>query len=108
MALSLLLHIPTSVVVVAMEGGVNISVKTILVLLYLGLLGSGLAQYTWTASLSVIPASTCSLFYPLQPTFSAILGALILKETFTPAFFIGMILIGGDVLLSAWETRRLS
>ena len=79
-----------------------------LVLLYLGLVGSALPQYTWTASLSMLPASTCSLFYPLQPAFSAILGALLLDETFKPAFFLGMLLISIDVVLSTLETRRLS
>ena len=80
----------------------------VLVILYLGFCGSGLAQYTWTKCLSMLPASTCSLFYPLQPTFSALLGALLLQESFSPTFFIGLLLISLDVVLSTWETQRLS
>ena len=72
------------------------------------LVGSGLAQYTWTASLAELPASTCSLFYPLQPMFSALLGMLLLNETFTPSFLVGLVLISADVILSTLETRKLA
>lgn len=107
MAISLLFHIPVGIVSAATQP-VTVSPKVVLVILYLGFFGSGVAQYTWTKCLSLLPASTCSLFYPLQPAFSALLGALILKETFTPAFFIGLLLISLDVALSTWETSRLS
>lgn len=107
MAFSLLFHIPAGVYS-ALTQPVHFSPKVVLVILYLGFFASGLAQYTWTRSLSVFPASTCSLFYPLQPAFSALLGALILKERFSPAFFIGLLLISLDVVLSTWETKRLS
>ena len=83
-------------------------IPVFMVVLYLGFAGSGVAQYTWTKCLSVLPASTCSLFYPLQAAFSAILGALLLKETFAPTFFLGMLLISADVVLSTWETTRKS
>lgn len=107
MAISLLFHIPAGIFS-AVTQPVSFSPKAALVILYLGFFGSGMAQYTWTKCLSLLPASTCSLFYPLQPAFSAILGALILGETFTTAFFIGLLLISLDVALSAWETKQLS
>lgn len=107
MAVSLLFHIPAGIAS-AVTQPVNISPKVVLTILYLGFFGSGAAQYTWTKCLSLLPASTCSLFYPLQPAFSAALGALILGETFTPAFFLGLLLISLDVALSVWETKRLS
>lgn len=108
MVISLIGHIPAGVASVMQAGGVEVDLKSVLVVLYLGLIGSGLAQYTWTSSLSKLPASTCSLFYPLQPLFSALLGALILKETFAPTFFVGMVIISADVIISTLETRRLS
>lgn len=107
MAFSLLFHIPAGLYS-ALTQPVHFSPKVVLVILYLGFFASGMAQYTWTRSLSVFPASTCSLFYPLQPTFSAILGALILKETFTSTFFLGLLLISLDVVLSTWETKKLA
>ena len=106
MALSLIFHIPVGIVTAATQQ-VTINLKVIAVLLYLGFVGSGVAQYTWTKSLAVLPASTCSLFYPLQAVFSALLGVLILSETFTPNFFLGLLLITADVALNTWEARRL-
>ena len=107
MAISLLFHIPVGIYSAATQP-VNFSLKAVLVILYLGFAGSGVAQYTWVKCLSILPASTCSLFYPLQPVFSAVLGAVILGETFSGAFFIGLILISIDVALSTWETKKLS
>ena len=107
MAISLLFHIPAGIISAIGQPPV-LSPRVILTILYLGIFGSGVAQYTWTKCLSILPASTCSLFYPLQPAFSALLGALILKERFSPAFFIGLLLISLDVALSTWETKKLS
>ncbi len=107
MAISLLFHIPVGIYSASTQS-VGISVKAVLVILYLGFIGSGLAQFTWVKCLAILPASTCSLFYPLQPVFSALLGAVILGETFTSAFFVGLLLISIDVALSTWETKKLS
>lgn len=106
MAISLIFHIPVGVVTVFTQP-VKVTPLVVGVILYLGFAGSGVAQYTWTKCLSLLPASTCSLFYPLQPAFSALLGAWLLGETFTPAFFVGMLLISLDVVLNTWETHRM-
>ncbi len=105
MTLSLLLHIPTGLVA-ALRQPVRFGVSGVLTVLYLGIAGSGLAQFTWAKALSRFPAGTCSLFYPLQAVFSALLGAVILNENFTAAFFIGLALVVADVALSTWETAR--
>ena len=105
MAIGLLLHIPAGILSAATQP-VVFSPKTGLIILYLGIFGSGAAQYTWTKCLSLLPASTCSLFYLLQPAFSALLGAALLKESFTPTFFVGLLLISLDVVLSAWEAKK--
>ena len=107
MAISLLCHVPVGIYVAATQPA-SFSPRAVLVILYLGFAGAGVAQYTWVKCLSMLPASTCSLFYPLQPVFSALLGALILGETFKPAFFLGLLLISLDVALSTWETKKLS
>ena len=100
-------HIPVGLFTAATQDAL-IDGRVVLVVLYLGFFGSGVAQFTWVKCLSALPASTCSLFYPLQPVFSALLGAVILGETFTSAFFIGLVLISIDVALSTWETNKLS
>lgn len=106
-AFSLLFHVPLGIYT-ALTQPVDLNPLSILVVLYLAWAGSGVAQYSWTRALSLLPASTCSLFYPLQPMFSALLGALILKETFGPSFFAGLVLISLDVILNTWETRRMT
>ena len=105
MTLSLIFNIPVAVAS-ALTQPVHPNAAGIIALLYLGFVGSGLGQVTWTRALSILPASTCSLFYPLQPLFSALLGALLLHETFKPAFFAGLVLISLDVVLNTLETRR--
>lgn len=107
MGISLIFYFPIGVYNIA-KGTMRFDLICILAIIYLGFVGSGLSQYTWAKCLSVLPASTCSLFYPLQPMFAAILGAVLLKETFHPTFFLGMILITADVVLSTWETKRQS
>ncbi len=105
MTLSLIFNIPVGIIS-ALSQPLTPDWTSIAALLYLGFIGSGLGQVTWTRALSILPASTCSLFYPLQPLFAALLGALLLHETFKPAFFAGLILISLDVVLNTLETRR--
>lgn len=106
MAISLIFHIPVGIVA-AVSQPVKVTPLAVGVILYLGFVGSGVSQYTWTKCLSILPASTCSLFYPLQPAFAALLGAWLLGETFTPVFFIGLFLISLDVVLNTWEARQM-
>ena len=107
MLVSLLFHIPNGILSVIAKGSTGLDLRGVLVLLYLGIFGSAVAQYTWTSCLSVLPASTCSLFYPLQPMFSALLGVFLLEERFKPSFFVGLLLISLDIVLSTLETKRL-
>lgn len=106
-AISLVCHVPVGLWSAATQGG-HLSWKVVLAVLFLGVFGSGFSQFTWTKCLSILPASTCSLFYPLQPVFAALLGAWILHEPFTGTFFAGLILISLDVALSTWETKKQS
>lgn len=105
MALSLLLHIPTAVFDTLRQPP-RVDARAAATVLYLALAGTALAQFTWAKALARFPAGTCSLFYPLQAVFSALLGAVILHETFTSAFFIGLAFVAADVALSTWETSR--
>lgn len=105
MAISLLFHIPTGIYD-ALRQPPRIEWSGVLTVLYLASAGTALAQFTWAKALSRFPAGTCSLFYPLQAVFSALLGAVVLRETFTSAFFIGLAFVAADVALSTWETSR--
>jgi drug/metabolite transporter (DMT)-like permease len=101
MLFSLVCHIPVGLIAAVRHASeIHVGLGTIAAVIYLGVVGSGIAQFTWTRTLSMLPASTCSLFYPLQAIFSALLGYFILNEKLTPFFFIGLILISLDILLS--------
>lgn len=105
MLVGVVFHIPVGIVTWIKQPP-TITLTVVLVILYLGMIGSGLAQYTWARCLSLLPASTCSLFYPLQPVFSGILGIFLLDEQFKANFFIGLALISVNVALNAWETKK--
>ena len=105
MTLSLILHLPTAIFA-ALRQPTRLDAGGIFTVLYLGIVGSALSQLSWAKALSLFPASTCSLFYPLQAVFSALLGAVILNEKFTAAFFLGLAFVIADVALSTWATAR--
>lgn len=104
-AVSLLFHIPVSLWS-AVSQPVTVNGTVILALLYLGIACSGLAQYTWAKSLSILPAVTCSLFYPLQPVFATVMGVLFLGESVTGSFLIGLVLISLDIVINILAENR--
>lgn len=106
MLISTVFHIPTAAYSAVKAGGLHLSGQNILLLLYLGICASGLAQFLWSRSLSLLPATTCSLFYPLQPVFSAVLGAIFLGEHFAWNFWLGLVLIGGDIILNCLDGMK--
>lgn len=106
MAISLLFHLPVGLWSLLTQP-TQFSAPVVGAVLYLGFIGSGVSQYTWTKCLSLLPASSCSLFYPLQAAFAALLGIWLLGERFTLSFLCGLLLISADVALNTWETRRL-
>lgn len=107
MAISLAAHIPTGLAD-ALRHPPHIDAIGVLTVAYLALAGTAFAQFTWAQALARFPAGTCSLFYPLQAVFSALLGAALLNEKFTAAFFIGFAFVASDVALSVWETARMA
>lgn len=108
MMLSLVFQVPVAAVsIILSPGSVNLTVSTVAAVVYLGIVGTGVAQLFWSRCLQLKEASFCSMFYPLQPVFSAILGAIILGETFKPLFFVGLVLIAADVVLICLHNRKL-
>ena len=67
--------------------------ESVLAVLYMGVLGTAVTHSLWNYSLRVMDASFCSMFYPMQPLVSSILGVLFLHEAVTPSFVIGALMI---------------
>ena len=74
--------------------------KYILVLFYVAIFCTTIPHSLWNYCLSRAEASTCSLFYPIQPLTSMVLGVLLLNEHMTVGFIAGAALIVFGVLYS--------
>lgn len=72
---------------------------SVICLLYAGLICTGVANLLWNKCLSRMDASTCSMFYPLQPMFSALLGVVLLGEAITWNLIVGGIVIFAGVII---------
>lgn len=99
MAIALIFAIPAGVVNVILVPS-TISFKGILSLLYIALICTALSHVYWNRSLKILSATTCSLFYPIQPLTSAILAIVILGEVITKSFVIGAIIICVGIILA--------
>jgi drug/metabolite transporter (DMT)-like permease len=86
--------------------GELLSAKNILCLFYLGLICTALPNLLWNKSLSLVEASTCSLFYPIQPLTAVLLGIAILGEKVDLRFGIGALLIVGGILYAMLSERK--
>lgn len=67
----------------------SLPLESLLAVLFMGIVGTAVAHTLWNTSLSLMDASFCSMFYPMQPLVSSVLGVLVLGETITPSFVIG-------------------
>lgn len=96
----LLFYIPTAVIDGIRSGGFHISLRAGLALLYMGVFCTAIATFLWSRALSVLEASRCALFYPLQAVFSSLFGRLILHEQLKSTFFIGAVIITINVVIN--------
>lgn len=92
--------LPCSAYELVTTHNVQFDFTAIVALLYMGLVCTALAYILWNKSLSMIEAGTCSLFYPVQPMVSVLLGCMFLGEKIDIKFIFGAILIIGGVLFS--------
>lgn len=99
MAIALIFAIPAGVINVILVPA-TISIKGILALLYIALICTALSHVCWNRSLKILSATTCSLFYPIQPLTSAILAIVILGEIITKSFVIGAVIISVGIILA--------
>lgn len=92
--------VPFSISELIITSNVQFDWPVIISLLYMGVVCTALAYVFWNKSLSIVEAGECSLFYPVQPMVSVILGVIFLGEHININFIFGAILIIGGVLFS--------
>lgn len=85
-----------------------IDVPIVLGILYLGVISTAGAMWLWNRSFALVDASLASLFFFAQPLVGAVLGVLLLNQEITAALWLGGLLIGLGVLLSAYPLEKLA
>lgn len=84
----------------------SITPTTIICIIYIGTVCTAGALTFWNKGLEILDSATCSLFYPLQPLTSAILGVICLKEALNVNFIIGSILIIGGIIYAVLADKK--
>jgi probable blue pigment (indigoidine) exporter len=74
-------------------------------LVYLGLVGSGLAYVLWFRGLRLLGPTSASIIGLVNPVVGVLLGVALLGETFGPVHLIAMLLIVGSVLAAQEPVR---
>ncbi len=73
---------------------------------FICLISTAISFLLWNKALSLVSAATCSLFYPIQPLVSAILGIVLLNEVITINFVFGGVLIIFGILFSVLSKKN--
>jgi len=69
-------------------------------ILFLGIISTAIAMFLWNYAFAELPASVASLTFFAQPVVGTLLGWFFLKETITPLFWAGGILIGMGLFIA--------
>ena len=72
----------------------------------LGVVCTAFTNILWNKSLSLLPANTCSAFYPIQTLTSSFLGVVVFHEVLTTSFVLGSAFIIVGVLISLLFKKR--
>ncbi len=72
--------------------------------LFLGIISTALAMILWNTAFAILDASIASLTFFAQPVVGTLLGWIFLKETITPLFLIGGLLIAIGLIMASRET----
>ncbi len=84
----------------------TLTAPSVLAVLFMGLVGTATAHSLWNYSLSKMDASFCSMFYPLQPLTSSVLGVLVLGEEITANFVIGGVIICCGIVAAVLSAKK--
>jgi drug/metabolite transporter (DMT)-like permease len=106
MCIALVLNIPAAAAENVFVVQSTVTKEAAFACIYLGIFGTAVAHTCWNKGLQLLDASTCSMFYPMQPLASAVLGVLILHEVLTWNFIAGGLVICVGILITVMPERR--
>lgn len=84
----------------------SIDVPAVIGFLWIGVVGTGVAQWVWFRGLTRMPAGSVSLIGLINPVVGTLLGVVIAAEVFGPTQALGMTLVLGGVLIGQGLLRR--
>ena len=105
MAIAFCLSVPAAAVS-AYKTPCNFTFESILAVLYIAFICTALSHVFWNRSLSLLDATTCSLFYPIQPLTSAVLGIALLGEKLSVGFLAGSVIICLGIIMAVAEPKK--
>ena len=106
MCIALLFNIPAAVLENVFLTQSHLTAVALLSCLFVAVFGTAVAHTCWNKSLQLLSASTCSMFYPLQPLVSAVLGVLLLHEVITWQFVVGAVLICSGIVITFLPSKK--
>jgi len=86
----------------------SLPIESALAVLFMGIVGTAVAHTLWNTSLSLMDASFCSMFYPMQPLTAAVLGVVILGERITHRFVLGALIICCGIVAAVLSGKKKS
>ena len=72
-------------------------------ILFLGIIATAIAMFLWNYAFAELPATVASLTFFAQPVVGSLLGWMFLKESITPLFLFGGVLIAIGLVVSSTE-----
>ena len=110
MIIGLILALPASIIELKYSSFQISDLSPIILIwiIYIGIICTAGGLLFWNKALELVDAATCSLFYPIQPLTSAILGVLFLGEVLSLNFIIGSTLIIGGILYAVITDKKAS
>jgi drug/metabolite transporter (DMT)-like permease len=74
-------------------------------ILFLGIIATAIAMFLWNYAFAELPAMVASLTFFAQPVVGSLLGWIFLKESMTPLFLFGGVLIAIGLIISSTEKQ---
>ncbi|GGU56304.1 membrane protein [Streptomyces albospinus] len=105
-ALGAAMLLPAYAISLAAEGGFRLTAGTAGPLLYVGVLSSAVAYFTWNKAVALVGAARAGVVYYLQPVCVALLSSAVLGEGIGAVQVLCMALIVAGVALGAAGSRR--
>jgi drug/metabolite transporter (DMT)-like permease len=85
----------------------NWSWHLVIALVYIGFFPSGLAFLSWNEGVQRVGPNRAMIFYNMLPVYGAILGVILLKESFGTHHLIGGAMVLAGSLMAIWPELRI-